>query len=124
MELPHQNTPPTHPTNNLTIQFIESTYTNDIFPQDTINNKIQKYQLLINAITQQGWKIDPLIVITAGARGTTHTPSIKQLEETFKIPNNSVNHTFNEINIIAIQYASSVVLHKRRIENNQAIPTE
>ena len=47
-----------------------------------------------------------------------------QLEQTFKIPENSIKHTFKEINTIAIQYASSILLHKRRIENNQAIPTE
>jgi hypothetical protein len=123
-ELPHQSTPPPHPINNLTVQFIEFTYTNDRFSQETINNKTRKYQPLINAITQQGWKIDPLIVITAGARGTTHAPSMKQLEQTFKIPKNNVDHTFKEINTIAIQYASSILLHKRRIENNQAIPTE
>ena len=34
------------------------------------------------------------------------------------------NHTFKEINTIAIQYARSILLHKRRIENNQVIPTE
>jgi hypothetical protein len=100
-ELPHQSTPPPHPTYNLMVQFIEFTYTNDRFPQDTIKNKIQKYQPLINDITQQGWKIDPFIVITAGARGTTHAPSMKQLEQTFKLPKKSVNHTFKEINTIA-----------------------
>ena len=108
---------------NLTIQFIDFTYTNDRFPHDTINNKIQKYQPLIKDITHQGWKIDPLIVITAGARGTTHAPSIKQIEQTFKLHINPVKHTFKEINTIAIQYASSILLHKRRIENNQPIPT-
>ena len=123
-ELPHQNTPPTHPTDNLTIQFIEFTYTNDRFSQDTINNKIQKYQPLINNITRQGWKIEPLIVITAGARGTTHAPSMKQLEQTFKIPENFTKNAFKEINTIAIQYASSILLHKRRLENNQAVPIE
>jgi hypothetical protein len=124
IELPHQSTPPPHPTNNLTLQFMEFTYTNDIFPQDTINNKIQKYQPLINDITRHGWKVDPLIVISAGARGTTHAPSMKQLEQTFKLPQNPIIHTFKEINTIAIQDASSILLHKRRIENNQAIPTE
>jgi hypothetical protein len=123
-ELPHQSTPPPHPTYNLTIQFIEFTYTNDRFPQETINTKIQKYQPLIDDITQQGWKIEPLIVITTGARGTTHAPSMKQMEQTFKLPENMVKHTFREINTIAIQNASSILLHKRRIENNQAIPTE
>jgi hypothetical protein len=122
--LPHLSTPPTHPTDNLTVQFIEFTYTNDIFSQDTINNKIQKYQPLINDITQQGWKIDPLMVITAGARGTTHAPSMKQLEQTFKLSETAVKHTFKVINTNAIQYASSILLHKRRFENNQAIPIE
>jgi hypothetical protein len=123
-ELPYQNTLSILPTNNLTIQFIEFTYTNDRFSQDTINNKIQKYQPLINNIIQQGWKVDPIIVIAAGARGTTHVPSKRQLEKIFKLSENSVNHTFKEINTIAIQYAGSILLHKRRIENNQAIPTE
>jgi hypothetical protein len=122
--LPHLNTPPTHPTDNLTVQFIDFTYTNDKFSQDTINNKIQKYQPLINDITHQGWKIDPLMVITAGARGTTHAPSMKQLEQTFKLLETAVKHTFKVINTNAIQYASSILLHKRRIENNQAIPIE
>ena len=124
-ELPHQSTPPPHPTDNLTVQFIEFTYTNDRFPQDITNNKTQKYQPLINNITQQGWKVDPLIVISAGARRTTHTPSMKQLEQTFKLPQNSINHsTFKEINTISIQYANSILIHKRFIENNQAIPTK
>jgi AraC-like DNA-binding protein len=101
-ELPHQSTPPPHPIDNLTVQFIEFTYTNDRFLQYTINNKIQEYQPLINDITQQGWKIYPLIVITAGARGTTHTPSMKQLEQTFKLSENYVKHAFKAINTIAI----------------------
>ena len=121
---PHQNTPPPHPTYNLTVQFIEFTYTNDRFPQDTINNKIQKYQPLINDIAQQGWKVDPLIVIPAGARGTTHAPTMDQLVKTFNLSETSIKHTFNEINTNAIQYASSILLHKREIENNQNIPTE
>jgi hypothetical protein len=122
--LPHQSTPPSHTTDNLTVQFIEFTYTNDRFTQDTINNKTQKYQPLISDITQKGWKVDPLIVIVAGARGTTHAPSMKQLEQTFKISETSIQNTFKTINTIAIQYAGSIILHKRRIENNQSIPTE
>ena len=34
-----------------------------------------------------------------------------------------LKHTFEEINIIAIQYAMSIILHKRRIENNKPLPT-
>ena len=120
----HQSTPPLLPTDNLTIQLIEFTYTNDRFSQDIINKKIHKYQPLINDITQQGWKVDPLLVIAAGARGTTHIPSKEQLEKTFKLSETSINHAFKEINTIALQYANSILLHKRRIENNQSIPIE
>ena len=110
------------PSDNLTIQFIEFTYTNDRFPQETINNKIQKYQPLIDTLNQQGWKTDPLIVITAGARGTTHAPSMKQLISSFKLNENIVKNTFEAINTIAIYHAGSILLHKRRLENNQALP--
>jgi hypothetical protein len=121
---PHNNDPPSNPTDNLTIQFIEFTFCNDRFPQETITNKVQKYQPLINDITELGWKVDPLIVITAGARGTTHTPSIKILETNFKIPETNIKHTFKEINTIAIQHARSIILHKRKIENNQPLPLD
>jgi len=70
--LPYHSNPPTNPNNNFTIYFIEFTYSNDKFLQETIDNKIQKYQPLINSIMAQGWTVDPLIVITVGARGTTH----------------------------------------------------
>ena len=53
-ELQHLNTAPLHPTDRVTIQLIEFTYTNDKFSHDTINSKIQKHQPLINDITQQG----------------------------------------------------------------------
>jgi len=72
---------------------------------------------------EQGWNVDPIIVITAGARGTTHTPSMQQIITTFKLPENTVKHTFEAINTSAIDHAGSILLHKRRIENNQAIPT-
>jgi hypothetical protein len=121
---PHNNGPPSNPSDNFTIQFIEFTYCNDRFPQETIINKVQKYQPLINDIAELGWKIEPLMVITARARGTTHTPSIETLEKKFKIPITNIKHTFKEINIIAIQHAGSIILHKRKIENNQPLPLD
>jgi len=63
--LPYKNDPPSHPSTHLTIQFIEFTYCNDRFPQTTIDIKNKKYQPLINSIINLGWKVDPLIVITA-----------------------------------------------------------
>jgi len=69
------------------------------------------------------WIVDPLIVITTGARGTTHTPSIKFIETKLKLPKTALTHTFKAFNTIAIQHARSIILHKRKIENNQPLPT-
>ena len=38
---------------------------------------IYTYKPLINNIINRGWKVNPLIVSMAGARATTHTPSMK-----------------------------------------------
>ena len=77
-----------------------------------------------NHIREHGWTVDPLIVITAGAIGTTHAPSMKQIITTFQLPETTIKHTFDAINTFAIHYVGSILLHKRRIENNQAIPIE
>ena len=48
----------------------------------------------------------PLIVLVAGARATTHIPSMKELER--KLPTMKFKHTFKQININAIQYAQLI----------------
>ena len=111
--LPYQANPPTIPEDNFKIQFIEFTYCNDRFPPETITRKTEKYQPLIDNITNRGWNVEPLIVITTGARATLHIPSMKILEEKFKIPKVFVRQTFTKINTIAIQHAMSIILHKR-----------
>ena len=121
--LPYQQPPPEHPDPNLTIQFIEFTYCNDRFSVEAMARKTDKYQPLLNNIAAMGWKVAPLIVITAGARASTHIPSIKILEKTFSIPITSINNTFRNINTIAIQYAMNILLHKRRLESHQPLPT-
>ena len=121
---PYNNDPPSNSPHNLTIQFIEFTYCNDRFPKETITNKFQKYQPLLDSITNLGWEVDPLIVITTRARGTTHTPSMELLETHFKLPETIIKHTFKEINTTAIQQAGSIILHKRKIENYQPVPID
>jgi hypothetical protein len=88
---------------NLTIQFIEFTYCNDRFSPETLEAKNNKYKPLIDSIAARGWKVDPLIIITAGARATSHTPSMKSLENKFKIPMPIIKNTFKNINTIAIK---------------------
>ena len=55
-----------------------------------------------------GWKIEPLIIVTAGARAATHIPSMDSILKTFKISKTSTKNTFKEINVIAIQYAKTI----------------
>ena len=52
----------------------------------------------------------PPIIIIAGARATTHIPSMKSLKNKFKIPMLTIKHTFKTINTIAIKYAMSILL--------------
>ena len=40
------------------------------------------------------------------------------------LPETIIKHTFKEINTIAIQHAGSIILHKRKIENNQTLPID
>ena len=80
-----------------------------------------KYQPLINNIIARGWNVAPLIVLASGAKATTHIPSMKELEIKLKLPTSQIKNTFKQINIITIQYAHSILIHKRRIEYRQSI---
>ena len=122
--LPYQANASNNLEYNLQIQFIEFAYCNDRFLPKTITRKIEKYQSLIDHITNRGWNVEPLIIITACARATTHIPSMKILEEKFKIPEKTIRQTFGEINTIAIQHAMSIILYKRRLENNEPLPVD
>ena len=122
--LPYQANPPNTLGNNPKIQFFEFTYYNDRFLLETITRKIEKYQPLIDNITNRGWNVEPLIAIIVNAGATTHIPSMKILEEKFKIPEKTIRQTFSEINTIAIQHAMSIILHKRRLENNEPLSVD
>jgi hypothetical protein len=114
---PYNSPPPEVPTPITTIQFIEFTYCNDRVSSETTERKITKYQPLINDILARGWNVAPLIVLALGARATTHIPSMNELATKFKLPTSQIRSTFKQLNIIAIQYAHSILIHKRRIEN-------
>jgi hypothetical protein len=118
---PYNHPPPKTPTPNTTIQIIEFTYCNDRFTAETFDRKTTKYQPLIDNITTNGWNVAPLIVLVARARGTTHIPSMKKLETSLKLPISKIKDTFKQINIIATQYAHSILVHKRRLENRKPI---
>ena len=92
-----------------------------MFTTQTQERKTTKFQPLINNVALRGWNVAPLIVLVAGARATTHIPSMKKLETKLKLPIMKIKNTFKQINIIAIQYAHLILVHKRRLQNRQPI---
>jgi hypothetical protein len=69
---PYNAEPPNQPNPTLTVQFIEFTYCNDRYSPDKIDEKIVKYEGLIEDIKTREWKVDPLLVLIARARGSTY----------------------------------------------------
>ena len=120
--IPYNGTPPLHPDPNIKIQFIEFTYTNDHFAAERIQQKINKYTPLINEIRQLGWTTPPILILTAGARGTTYTPTFQALHEQLHLPKEAIKSTLLHLNTISIQHLASIILHKRKIEHNQPLP--
>jgi hypothetical protein len=51
-----------------------------------------------------------------------HIPSITQVHTTYKYKKSIIKDTLININTIAIQYLTSIILHKRRLENHQPLP--
>jgi hypothetical protein len=121
-DVPYKNLPPIGPNPAFTIQFIEVTYCNDRFSLDTILSKINKYQPLIDTICTKGWSIAPLMVITASVCATTHIPSMTLLHDQLKIPQPAIKQACININTIAKHHAMSILLYKRKLENNQSLP--
>ena len=108
---PYDHPPPVTLAPELTIQFIQFTYYNDRFAAKTLDRKTTNYQPLINNITTRGWNVDPLMVLVASARAATHIPSMNKLETILKLPIMKIKSTFKPINIIATQYAHSILGH-------------
>jgi hypothetical protein len=120
---PYNVEPPQEPNHTLTIQFIEFTYCNDRYSLDKIQEKTDKYLGLINDIKAKGWNVDPLITLTAGARGSTHKNTISKLKRVYSLAKNIIEPMVSQLNIIAIKYAMNILLLKRNLENNQLLPT-
>jgi hypothetical protein len=75
----HDKPPPTYPTPEVTIQFVEFTYYNDRFLLEKTVEKETKYAPLIENIRNKGWQIAALIVITTGIKGAIHQATKTQL---------------------------------------------
>jgi hypothetical protein len=101
---------------------MEFTYCNDRYSPNKIQQKTDKYLGLINDIKARGWNVDPLIILTAGARGSTHKNTISELKQAFSLPKNIIEPMVSQLNIIAIKYAMNILLFKRKLENNQPLP--
>jgi hypothetical protein len=103
---------PQEPNHTLTVQFIEFTYYNDRYFPDKIQDKFDKYLGLINDMKAKGWNVDPLIILTAGAIGSTHKNTISELKRAYSLPKNIIEPMVSQLNIIAIKYAMNILLFK------------
>jgi hypothetical protein len=119
---PYSAEPPNQPNPTLTIQFIEFTYYNHRYSQDKIDENKIKYEGLIEDIKARGWKVDPLLVLTAGARGSTDKTTISVLKNLYSIPKTIIEPMVSQLNTNAIKYAMNILLYKRKLENNQPVP--
>jgi hypothetical protein len=62
------------------------------------------------------------MVLTAGARATSYISTMTLLHAHLHIPRPYIKQTCTNINIIAIYHAMSILLYKRKLENNQPLP--
>ena len=104
------------------MQFIEFTYCHDRFPEQALSHKHTKYDPLINAIGNKGWKMNPLVTITAGVRGAIHEHSIVKLAD-LEIPKTNIETLMKNIHQNAIKYLTYLVLNKRKPDNKQTTVT-
>jgi hypothetical protein len=88
---PYNAEPPNQPNPTLTVQFIEFTYCNDRYSLDKIDENKIKYEGLIEDIKARGWKVDPLLVLTVRARGSTHKTTISTLKNLYSISKTLIN---------------------------------
>jgi hypothetical protein len=107
---PYNIEPPQESNHTLTVKFIE------------IQEKSDKYLGLVNDIKDRGSNVDPLITLTAGARGNTYKNTISELKHAYSLPKNIIEPMVSQRNIIAIKYAMNILLFKRKLENNQPLP--
>jgi hypothetical protein len=90
---PYNAEPPNQPNSMLTVQFIEA----------------------------RGWKVDPLMVLSAGAQGSTHKNTISALKNLYTIPKTLIEPLVSQLNTNAIKYAMNILLYKTKLENNQLV---
>jgi hypothetical protein len=107
-----------------TVQLIEFTYCHDKISKQAITQKHTKFDPLINAIQNNGWKINPLITITTGVRGARHEHSIEKLNN-LKIPKFNIKTLMKSLHHNAIKYLTYLILNKRKIrqQTNTHPPT-
>jgi hypothetical protein len=118
---PYNAEPPNQPMPDLIVKFIEFTYCNDRYSPEKIDKKTVKYDGLIEDIKARGWKVDPLLVLTARALGSTHKTTISELKNLYSIPKTLIEPMVSQLNTNAIKYAMNILLYKRKLENNQPI---
>ena len=83
-----------------------------------ITQKHTKYDPLIKAIQNNGWKTNPLITIRTCVRGAIHEHSIEKLTN-LQIPKSNIKTLMKSLHHNAIKYLTYLVLNKRKLDNKQ-----
>jgi hypothetical protein len=65
--------------------------------------------------------VDPLLVFTAGARGSTHKTTIFALKNLYMIPKTLIEPMVSQLNTVAIKYAMNILLYKKKIRKQPTI---
>ena len=82
----------------------------------------KRYMPLLNEICSNGWNVSSIIILTADAKGTTHISTLQILYEQVLLPQDNIKTTLTQLNIISIQFLTSIILHKCKIEYHQPLP--
>jgi hypothetical protein len=90
---------------------------------EKIQEKTKKYENLTNDIKARGWNIDPILVSTTNIHCIIYQKFITKIKRIYNIPKQQTKTLAKQININAIRYSMYMLLCKRKLENNQSVPT-
>ena len=104
------------PTPNLAVQIIEFTFTHDRFTSQAIKIKQDKYDPFISTIEEQGWLVNPLIIITVEVCRSIH---MRKHEITIKIYTYPINSSKDPEKNMQQCHKISNLPHTRQKETRQ-----
>jgi hypothetical protein len=100
------------------LSFVEGTFTWDTNWWQTINEKIEKYRLLMEILRSYGWKVEMRVVV-AGVTGAPTTHSDRMYKQ-IGIDETGRHHLTKAIMLLTHRYAHQLVQTRKAIEKEIA----